>query len=635
MFVSLDDGDSQRKLEIKRKKKKKIPSQLVSFDEEFLSQSYSSYPCESPPLGCFSAPSTSINSPAATSLDQGISKFDKLVGDEEIKKAKQKLESVISEHSETSMKTSANTSSRTLPLNRRNIHSSETELSYNQALEDLLASEISNESVATAIFDVRKTEKLKMEQETGSYKSIASNMSYDSFQSSEDVGGLPSLLPLEGGTGGLIPLSPEGEVLFNVGIAQDDETSLKSSSQDEFEINECSAEDVDKKRMSNSSSVGSVASAGSGPPSSNSKCSTVTPSSFSSLTFDELRTAVLEISRTRDASEQKRAALATALNTEMEISSTLRAQFAQEQAQHMESVDRLSSKVNALTRENELLRHQLKKYIGAVQMLRRDTDSQSGEDSVFSLPSKNPPEIRDYHDEAAAYEGKLIQVAEMHGELMEFNERLQRLLRLRESQVQRLREELVELRGPFPTAEEDDDLDETLSVTSDFDSISPSPRTLINIWIPTAFLAGPSSDTHHVYQIYVRIKDDEWNVYRRFAQFYELHKRFKKKDSTIRTFDFPQKKAFGNKDISVVEDRRIRLQLYLRQLINFLVSSNLELASQPSKATLTTLLPFLLDSTLPKEISSKTTSRRKFLSRLSTRQELSPPTQSSPQYNGL
>lgn len=105
----------------------------------------------------------------------------------------------------------------------------------------------------------------------------------------------------------------------------------------------------------------------------------------------------------------------------------------------------------------------------------------------------------------------------------------------------------MELRGPFPTAEEDDDLDETLSVTSDLDSISPSPRTLINIWIPTAFLAGPSSDTHHVYQIYVRIKDDEWNVYRRFAQFYELHKRFKKKDATIRTFDFPQKKAFGNK----------------------------------------------------------------------------------------
>lgn len=184
----LDDGECQRKLEIKRKKKKRIPSQLVSFDEEFLSHSYSSYPCESPPLGCFSAPSTSINSPAATSSDQSISKFNKLVGDEEVKKAKQKLESVISEHSEASLKTSVNTtevtnSSKTLPLNSENIQSNETELSYNQALEDLLASEMSNESVASAVFDIRKTEKLKMEHETGSYKSMASNLSCDSFQS--------------------------------------------------------------------------------------------------------------------------------------------------------------------------------------------------------------------------------------------------------------------------------------------------------------------------------------------------------------------------------------------------------------------------------------------------------------------
>ena len=48
-------------------------------------------------------------------------------------------------------------------------------------------------------------------------------------------------------------------------------------------------------------------------------------------------------------------------------------------------------------------------------------------------------------------------------------------------------------------------------------------------------------------QIYIRIRDDEWNVYRRFAQFYELHKQLKKKDPIVKSFDFPQKKTFGYK----------------------------------------------------------------------------------------
>jgi len=41
-----------------------------------------------------------------------------------------------------------------------------------------------------------------------------------------------------------------------------------------------------------------------------------------------------------------------------------------------------------------------------------------------------------------------LQVAEMHGELMEFNELLQKQLLCRESQLKHLTEELVSLRGP-------------------------------------------------------------------------------------------------------------------------------------------------------------------------------------------
>ena len=41
-----------------------------------------------------------------------------------------------------------------------------------------------------------------------------------------------------------------------------------------------------------------------------------------------------------------------------------------------------------------------------------------------------------------------VQVADMHGEIIELNERLQKMLNIREHQLRRLREELVNLRGP-------------------------------------------------------------------------------------------------------------------------------------------------------------------------------------------
>lgn len=72
----------------------------------------------------------------------------------------------------------------------------------------------------------------------------------------------------------------------------------------------------------------------------------------------------------------------------------------------------------------------------------------------------------------------------MHGELMELNDRLQRSLLNKESTIKRLRAELELLRGPLPD--------------SDDDSISPA---LVNLWIPSVFLAGRSHSPHHVYQV--------------------------------------------------------------------------------------------------------------------------------------
>lgn len=50
-----------------------------------------------------------------------------------------------------------------------------------------------------------------------------------------------------------------------------------------------------------------------------------------------------------------------------------------------------------------------------------------------------------------------------------------------------------------------------------------------------------------VLQVYIRIKDDEWNVYRRYAEFRSLHHKLQNKYQQVRTFNFPPKKAIGNK----------------------------------------------------------------------------------------
>ncbi len=115
---------------------------------------------------------------------------------------------------------------------------------------------------------------------------------------------------------------------------------------------------------------------------------------------------------------------------------------------------------------------------------------------------------------------------------MEFNAHLQTSLRKRDLAIRRLKEELVDLRGPLSapllggggddTGFDDgswDIVDSTNSAHSN-DSLVGSggllglgtpprrqihlthnARVLINIWIPSAFLTGATTDLHHVYQV--------------------------------------------------------------------------------------------------------------------------------------
>ncbi|XP_006867268.1 PREDICTED: sorting nexin-29 [Chrysochloris asiatica] len=322
-----------------------------------------------------------------------------------------------------------------------------------------------------------------------------------------------------------------------------------------------------------------------------------------SMTINELRQAIMAMMNRKDELEEENRSLRSLLDGEMEHSAALRQEMDTLKKKVAEQEERHVVKVQALARENEVLKVQLKKYVGAVQMLKRE--GQTAEvvpnlwnvDGDVTVTEQKTGEVAE--ELASTYERKLIEVAEMHGELIEFNERLHRALVAKETLVSQMRQELIDLRGPVPG---------DLSQTSEDQSLSDfeiSNRALINVWIPSVFLRGKATNAFHVYQVYVRIKDDEWNVYRRYTEFRSLHHKLQNKYPQVRAYNFPPKKAIGNKDAKFVEERRKQLQNYLRGVMNKVIQVVPEFATSPRKETLIQLMPFFIDVVPPGEPLNK------------------------------
>uniref|UniRef100_A0A3Q2V0B3 Sorting nexin 29 n=1 Tax=Haplochromis burtoni TaxID=8153 RepID=A0A3Q2V0B3_HAPBU len=321
----------------------------------------------------------------------------------------------------------------------------------------------------------------------------------------------------------------------------------------------------------------------------------------------ELRQAIVAMMNRKDELEEQNTSLRSLLDGEMEHSAGLRQETDLLKKKLAELEERHSAKVQALARENEVLKVQLKKYVG-------------------QTPIPQNKFMGDIEELAASYERKLIEVAEMHGELIEFNERLYRSLMAKDHLIIQMRQELIDLRGPVPG---------DLSQTSDDPSLSDfetAHRALINVWIPSVFLQGRAANAYHVYQVYIRILDNEWNVYRRYTEFRELHNHLRSQFPQVDTFNFPPKKAIGNKDAKFVEERRKQLQGYLRTVMNKLIQTLPEFTASPTKETLLSLLPFCQDTPQAndggaKTPRSKTSSRFPRLGRRNT-QEARPEPQS-------
>ncbi|XP_053131804.1 sorting nexin-29 isoform X2 [Hemicordylus capensis] len=312
-----------------------------------------------------------------------------------------------------------------------------------------------------------------------------------------------------------------------------------------------------------------------------------------SMTVVELRQAIVAMMNRKHELEEQSRSLRNLLDGEMEHSAGLRQEMDNLKKKVSEQEERYTVKIQALARENEVLKVQLKKYVGAVQMLKREGQTLEGLPNLWNVESEltipEQKQVENNEELANSYERKLIEVAEMHGELIEFNERLHRALMAKEALVSQMRQELIDLRGPVPG---------DLSQTSEDQSLSDfeiSNRALINVWIPSVFLRGKAANAFHVYQVYIRIRDDEWNVYRRYTEFRSLHHKLQTKYHQVRSFNFPPKKAIGNKDAKFVEERRKQLQNYLRNVMNKVIQTLPEFSANPKKETLIQLMPFFLD----------------------------------------
>ncbi|XP_058064524.1 sorting nexin-29 [Anopheles bellator] len=131
--------------------------------------------------------------------------------------------------------------------------------------------------------------------------------------------------------------------------------------------------------------------------------------------------------------------------------------------------------------------------------------------------------------------------------------------------------------------------------------------TFFNFAIPKAIQQvseGRSRRPYHVYEIRitqsphtsgttVTVGYESWSIYRRYNEFYKLHKRLLKEYPTVKNLDFPPKKQIGYMNADFVEQRRQRLQVYLNSLF---VSILPEVAACNTRTQLEQTFPFLCDA---------------------------------------
>lgn len=96
--------------------------------------------------------------------------------------------------------------------------------------------------------------------------------------------------------------------------------------------------------------------------------------------------------------------------------------------------------------------------------------------------------------------------------------------------------------------------------------------------IPRAVLQKSKTKNYYVYEINLKTTNgsENWTIFKRYRDFYKLHKNLKKEYLQIKILDFPPKKKIGNTNFDFVEDRRQRLQVYIRHVLQNLPELQVE-----------------------------------------------------------
>nr|XP_029495807.1 sorting nexin-29-like isoform X4 [Oncorhynchus nerka] len=154
------------------------------------------------------------------------------------------------------------------------------------------------------------------------------------------------------------------------------------------------------------------------PPGQNAPLSSVLPSATpglpESMTVVELHQAIVAMMNRKDELDEHNMSLRSLLDGEMEHSAGLRQETDALRRRLDELEERHTAKVQALGRENEVLKVQLKKYVGAVQMLKREGSQGTALPMVRNCDGSTlAPQSRsmgDVEELAASYERKLIEL---------------------------------------------------------------------------------------------------------------------------------------------------------------------------------------------------------------------------------
>lgn len=136
-----------------------------------------------------------------------------------------------------------------------------------------------------------------------------------------------------------------------------------------------------------------------------------------------------------------------------------------------------------------------------------------------------------------------------------------------ESMIMKQRERIMELENQvLELTLENSRLKNLLSTTK------VNTTANFQISIPRAVLQKTKTKNFYTYEINLRSKDgaESWTIFKRYRDFHKLHKQLKKQHIQIKVLDFPPKKKIGNLEFDFVEERRQRLQVYLRHVLQHL-----------------------------------------------------------------